>query len=89
MNTLPAVRSNLPTLRVNADSVLPDNSQWTNRFEIRSQTSDRVYIVAQNKNKRHFGCSCPGYRRHRHCKHLEILRLPCYERPHEVNLEAS
>lgn len=77
----------LPVLRVNADAVLPDNAQWTKRFEIRSQTSDRVYVVAQNKQKRHFGCSCPGWRRYRKCKHLEVLRLPCYERPFEVNLE--
>ena len=28
---------------------LPDNDQWTNRFEIRSETSDRIYIIAQNK----------------------------------------
>lgn len=76
---------NLPVLRVPADAnPLPDNDQWQNRFEIKSETSDRVYIVAQNKKKRHFGCSCPGFKRHRRCKHLEALQLPCYERPHEV-----
>ena len=30
----------LPVLRINADAVLPDNAQWTKRFEIHSQTSD-------------------------------------------------
>ena len=65
---------------------LPDNDQWENRFEVRSATSDRVYIVAQNKKKRHFACSCPGWKRHRKCKHLEAVGLPNGEVPFEVNL---
>jgi len=76
----------LQVLRIPVKDALPDNDQWTNRFEIRSQTSNRVYIVAQNKAKRHFGCSCPAYRVHRHCKHLKALALPCYEKPHEVQV---
>ena len=77
---------NLPVLRVPQDSVLEENAQWTNRMEIHSQTSDRVYIVAQNKVKRHWACSCPAWRRYRHCKHLAAMQLPCYEKPHEVKL---
>lgn len=69
------------------DEVLPDNAQWTNRFEIHSATSDRVYIVSQNKAKRHWACSCPGWRRHRNCKHLDCLRLPNHCKPHEVVLQ--
>jgi hypothetical protein len=53
---------------------LPDNDQWTERFEIRSETSGRIYIVAKNKKTGQWGCSCPGYRRARNgvrcCKHL-------------------
>ena len=80
--------SNLPVLRLPRDAnILPDNDQWTNRFEIRSQSSNRVYVVAQNKKKRHFGCSCPGYRRFRKCKHLQVLGLPCHEKPHEVTVQ--
>jgi len=75
----------VPVLRVPPDAEkLPDNAQWTNRFEIKSSTSDRVYIVAQHRIKRHFACSCPGWKRHRVCKHLAALQLPCYEKPHEV-----
>jgi hypothetical protein len=63
---------------------LPDNAQWENRFPIHSSSSDRVYIVAQHKSKRHWACSCPGWRSRRVCQHLSTLRLPNYERPHEV-----
>ena len=67
-----------------AASDLPDNGQWTNRFEVRSESSGRVYVVAQHKAKRHWGCSCPGWRRHRKCKHLRAVGLPTLEEPHEV-----
>ena len=66
------------------ESGLPDNRDWTNRFEIHSETSDRVYIIAQHKTKRHFGCSCPSYRVRRSCKHLLTLGLPCHEKPIEI-----
>lgn len=75
---------NLPVLRVNKDNALPDVRDWTNRFEIKSETSDRVYVVSQHKDKRHFGCSCPAWRTRRSCKHLQALQLPCHEKPHEV-----
>jgi len=65
---------------------LPDNAQWCNRFEVRSETSNRIYIIAQHKTKRHWGCSCMGWKRYRRCKHLEALGLPSYEKPHEVHL---
>jgi hypothetical protein len=59
-------------------------NQWVNRIEIKSETSNRVYVVAQHPEKRHWACSCPGWRRHRHCKHLERLGLPSGEEPFEV-----
>ena len=65
---------------------LPDNRDWTNRFEIHSATSDRVYVVAQHKDKRHWGCSCPGWRRFRRCHHLEELGIPPNETPYEALL---
>ena len=65
-------------------SGLPDNAQWTNRFEVRSETSDRIYIVSQHKTRRHWGCSCPGWRTRRKCKHLTTVGLPILEKPHEI-----
>ena len=79
-----AIPSNLPTLFVAEASKLPPNDQWENRFEIHSSSSDRVYVVAQHRAKRHWACSCPAWRTRRTCKHLSALRLPAGERPHEV-----
>ncbi len=68
-------------LYVDSQDKLPDNALWENRFEIHSETSNRVYIVAQNKSKKHFACSCPGWKRYRKCKHLRALSLPAHEEP--------
>lgn len=69
---------------IRGHGTLPENAQWTNRFEIHSESSDRVYVIAQNKDKRHWGCSCPGWRIHRRCKHLDSVGLPGNEKPHEL-----
>ncbi len=53
--------------------LLPDNRDWKNRFEIRSETSTRLYTVAQRKSDGSWGCSCPGWKRHRTCKHLTAM----------------
>jgi uncharacterized Zn finger protein len=63
-----------------------DNDQWTNRFKIKSESSNRLYVIAQNKQKRHWACSCPGWKSHRTCKHLSTLALPAYEKPYEVQI---
>jgi hypothetical protein len=66
--------SNLSTILRGKDiTVLPDNAQWKNRFEIKSESSNRLYTVAQNKANGTWGCSCPGWKRHRKCKHLSTL----------------
>jgi len=54
--------------------LLPDNDQWQNRFQIKSSSSSRLYIIAQNKYKLNWGCSCMGWIRHRHCKHLDAVK---------------
>ena len=54
-----------------ADAIsLPDKGEWTNRMEIKSSSSDRIYVISQNKKTKKWGCSCPSYRVRRYCKHL-------------------
>ncbi len=52
---------------------LPDTDQWHHRIEIRSETSSRLYVVAQRKTTGEWACSCMGWKRHRHCKHLSAI----------------
>lgn len=81
--------ANIVTINVNKTAVLPDNDQWQNRFEIKSETSNRIYIIAQNKAKKFIGCSCPAWRTRRSCKHLKALNLPCFETPVELHLNSK
>jgi len=81
-----AQQTNLPTLRVNSQVALPDDAQWQHRFEIRSGSSGNIYVISQNIKGRYWGCSCPGWKSHRKCKHLEALGLPIKEKPFEVNI---
>src|SRR5271157_3828251 len=69
--------------------LLPDNSQWTHRFYIKSESSGRLYTVSQNKNRRYWACSCPGWIGHRKCKHLTSMGLPNHEEPFEAQLKAA
>jgi hypothetical protein len=78
----------LPALRVPKTALLPDKGAWTNRFEVRSSSSNRIYVIAQNKSGRHWGCSCPGWCNRRSCKHLIALNLPAFEKPYEAALQA-
>ena len=66
--------------------LLPDNSQYTNRFEIKSQSSDAIYTIAQSKSGRWWACSCLGWIRHKRCKHLDALGLPGKHEPFEAKL---
>lgn len=57
---------------------LPDNVSHTNRMEIRSESSNRLYVVAQSKNSGEWQCSCPGWimkrpGKPRGCKHLKTM----------------
>lgn len=76
----------LSMVTVSKNDILPDNDQWQNRFEIKSESSNRIYVIAQNKAKKHWGCSCPAWRIRRKCKHLEALKLPAFEKPLEVKM---
>lgn len=77
---------NLPTLFINSELTLPDNKQWQFRFQIESESSSRLYIIAQNKAKRHWACSCMGWKRFRKCKHLTALGIPNKEIPYEPKI---
>ena len=77
----------LPEIYISRQAALPDNDQWMNRFEIHSETSDRVYVIAQHKRYKHWGCSCPAWRIHRKCKHLTAVGVPNNEKPFEIVLK--
>ena len=75
------------TVYIDQSVALPDNDLYQHRFEIESESSNRIYIVSQHKVKRHWCCSCPGWKRYRKCKHLRELGLPAYEEAHEPAIE--
>jgi len=57
---------------------LPDNKTHTYRMEIRSESSNNLYIVAQAKKSGEWQCSCPGWifkkpGKPRGCKHLTAM----------------
>ena len=61
-------------LEDNGLTVLEDNKTHKNRFEVKSETSDNVYVIAQTKKSGLWTCECLGFRRHRHCKHLDSIK---------------
>jgi hypothetical protein len=79
----------LPTLYISKEVALPDNAQWQFRFEIQSESSDRIYIVSQHKERKHWGCSCPAWRTRRTCKHLNAMGIPGGETPYEPKIIKS
>lgn len=65
-------------LTIPGGTAIEDNSTYTNRFEIASETSSNLYIVAQNKSTGEWSCSCRGWiikkpGKPRTCKHLQAL----------------
>ena len=76
-------------IRVKQSVVLEDNAAWTNRFQVKSQSSDRIYIIAQSKKSRFWACSCPGFLRYKHCKHTTSLGLPGDYQPFEATLTTT
>lgn len=74
-------------LRVPTQERLPDNAAYTNRFYVRSESSGRLYTIAQSKKGGWWSCGCPGWIRHKVCKHLTALQLPGHYEPHQVLLK--
>ena len=60
-------------------TLLPDNAQYTHRMAIRSESSDREYVVAQRKANGQWSCGCPGFLRFRRCKHASLMFPPLLE----------
>lgn len=53
---------------------LEESTTHRHRFEINSESSDRVYVVSQRKSTGGWECGCRGWIRHRHCKHIATLQ---------------
>jgi hypothetical protein len=54
-------------------TILPDSAVWVKRMEVKSASSGKTYVVSQNARTMEWGCSCPGWRFHRKCKHTAAL----------------
>jgi hypothetical protein len=67
--------------------LMPDNKAWTNRMQIKSESSDKLYTIAQSKHGRFWACSCPGWIHWKRCKHLTALGLPSNYQPYEAQLK--
>ncbi len=53
-----------------AKEFLPDARGWTNRFPIKSSSSNRIYNIAQRISDGTWGCNCMGWIRFGYCRHL-------------------
>jgi hypothetical protein len=69
---------------------IEDNEKCKNRYQIRSETSDVIYIIGQEKTTGEWVCTCKQFSMYnrdrksgyRPCKHLQIMQalLPELER---------
>lgn len=62
------------------------------RMKVPSESSNRMYLVSQNKESGEWQCSCPGWKfkkegKERHCKHLSAM-LPTLEALDRLEIEA-
>lgn len=76
------------TLRIPQELQLPDKGRWRHRFHVKSETSNHLYVVSQDKDKKFWACSCLGWITRRYCKHLTEMGLPGGCRPYEPRIEA-
>lgn len=77
------------TIYVKQEAKLPDNQSFTNRFRIKSESSNRLYTIAQSISGRWWACECRGWISHKHCKHLDVLCLPGNYTPKEIKIASA
>lgn len=53
---------------------LEDTDQYTHRFQIKSTSSARMYVVAMKRWDDYWCCGCTGWTTHRKCKHLTKMQ---------------
>jgi hypothetical protein len=63
--------------------ILPESETHTNRMHVRSESSNRLYVISQAKSSGEWQCSCPGWAmkkpgKPRGCKHLNAI-LPALD----------
>ena len=68
-------------------TALEDNTTHESRMQIKSESSNRLYVVAQAKGSGEWQCSCPGWimkraGKARGCKHLNAI-LPILNAAHD------
>lgn len=59
-------------------NLLPDSETHRHRFEVKSESSDSLYIVSQKNSTGEWQCSCRGWimkrpGKERSCKHLSAM----------------
>lgn len=72
MNAIATSNSLVPS---NAIEVLPDSDRYKCRFKVRSESSNRLYLMSYDTAGSYWTCSCRGNIRHGQCKHLTAAGL--------------
>jgi hypothetical protein len=64
-------------IRQAALNVLPDSDRYKCRFEVRSESSNRIYRISYDAapGAGYWTCSCRGNISHGQCKHLTSIGL--------------
>lgn len=65
-------------IKIPGTVALSDNNTHENRMEVKSESSNRIYIVSRSKANGEWQCSCPGWcvkkpGKERSCKHLKAM----------------